>query len=70
MYRTENYEAAIWFINNVMPLLADTDVKFIVVGNRPPEILRKLSSEKVIVTGFVEDETSYFAQSMCFVSPL
>lgn len=70
MYRAENYEAAIWFINNVMPLLADTDVKFIVVGNRPPEILRKLSSEKVIVTGFVEDETSYFAQSMCFVSPL
>ncbi|AFQ45984.1 glycosyltransferase [Desulfosporosinus meridiei] len=70
MYRPENYEAAIWFVENVMPLLVDKDVRFIVAGNRPPAKLIHSQSEKVIVTGFVEDETPYFAHSMCFVSPL
>lgn len=70
MYREENYMAALWFIDEVMPLLADTDVRFVVAGNRPPEVLRKKQSERVIVTGFVEDETPLFANSLCFVSPL
>lgn len=70
MYRPENYEAAIWFIDNVMPLLVDTDVRFIVAGNHPPKELQIRSNDRVIVTGFVEDETPYFANSLCFVSPL
>lgn len=70
MYRPENYEAAIWFIEKVMPLLSDLPVRFVVAGNRPPEQLKKYASERVMITGFVEDETPYFESSMCFVSPL
>ena len=70
MYRPENYEAAIWFIKNVMTLLNDKDVRFIVAGNRPPEELKKLANEKIIITGYVDDEISLFEKSMCFVSPL
>lgn len=70
MYRPENYKAAIWFIQNVMPLLSNEDVRFVVAGNKPPEELKKLENDKVIVTGFVEDERELFEKSMCFVSPL
>ncbi len=70
MYRPENYEAALWFIENVMPLLEDTDVRFVVAGNNPPDKLLEKQSDRVIVTGFVEDETPMFEHSLCFVSPL
>ena len=70
MYRPENYEAAIWFIENVMPLLEDLDVRFVVAGNRPPEKLKQYASSRVVITGFVENETPLFESSMCFVSPL
>lgn len=70
MYRPENYEAAIWFVKNVMPLLEDEDVRFIIAGNKPPEELKEMSSERIIVTGFIDDEIPLFEKSMCFVSPL
>lgn len=70
MHRPENYEAAIWFIDNVMPLLKDTDVRFVVAGNKPPEILKQRANDRIIITGYVQDEKEYFEQSMCFVSPL
>lgn len=70
MYRPENYEAAIWFIENVMPLLSDLPVRFVVAGNRPPEQLKKYASDRIEITGFVEDEMPLFESSMCFVSPL
>lgn len=70
MHRPENYEAAIWFIDNVMPLLKDTDVRFVVAGNKPPEILKQRANDRIIITGYVQDEKEYFEHSMCFVSPL
>lgn len=70
MYRPENCQACIWFIQNVMPLLSDTDIRFIVAGNKPTSEMLSYASERVIVTGFVEDETPLFAESLCFVAPL
>ena len=70
MYRPENYEAAIWFIENVMPLLSDLPVRFVVAGNCPPEQLKKYANDRIVITGFVEDEMPLFESSMCFVSPL
>lgn len=70
MYRPENYEAALWFIEYVMPLLSDIPVRFVVAGNRPPEQLKKYANERIVITGFVEDEKPLFESSMCFVSPL
>ena len=70
MARPENHLSAIWFIDNVMPLLHDLDVRFVVVGNRPPAELKERESDRVIVTGFVESVAPYFGQSMCFAAPL
>lgn len=70
MSRPENYEAAIWFVENVMPKLENTDVRFVIIGNKPNERLLKYRSEKVIITGFVEDPNAYFSEAMCMAIPL
>lgn len=70
MSRPENYLSAIWFIENVMPLLADEDIRFVVVGGNPPEQLKRYENDKIRITGFVESIEPYFEQSMCLVAPL
>lgn len=70
MSRPENYLSAIWFIENVMPKITDLDIRFIIVGNRPAEILNKYKSDRIVITGFVENIEPYFEQSLCFVAPL
>ncbi len=70
MGRKENSDSAIWFINKVMPLLEDIDVRFLVVGSNPPEELLKLENDRVRVTGFVTDPLPYFEKSMCMAAPL
>lgn len=70
MARPENYLSAIWFIENVMPLLKDIDIRFVVLGSRPPEELRKYESERIHITGFVDSVIPYFETSLCLVAPL
>lgn len=69
MDRPENWKTAIWFIDNVMPLLGD-DYSFTVVGNHPSKELVKKATPKVNVTGFVESVNPYFEHSLCLASPL
>ena len=70
MSRPENYLSAIWFIENVMPLLADLNIRFVVLGSNPPEELARFESERVHITGFVQSIEPFFEQSMCLVAPL
>lgn len=70
MNRTENSESALWFIENVMPLLKDCAIRFVILGNKPPQELVKLSCDKIVVTGFVENVTPYFESSLCAAVPL
>lgn len=70
MSRKENYLSAVWFINNVMPLLKEFDVRFVILGENPPNVLSRYESERVHITGFVEDVEPYFSNSMCLVAPL
>ena len=70
MNRVENSLSAIWFIENVLPKLTDCDVRFVIIGNKPPKELVQLESERVKVTGFVEDPSTYFEQAMCLAAPL
>ncbi|WP_287047535.1 glycosyltransferase [Treponema sp.] len=69
MNREENEQAVLWFIDTVMPLL-DKTFRFIIVGNKPSEKLLGKVSERVIVTGFVEDVLPYFETALCLVVPL
>ena len=70
MSRPENYLSAIWFIENVMSALSDIDIRFIVMGDNPPEQLLAYENNRIIITGFVDEPESYFASSLCFVAPL
>ena len=70
MAREENISAAVWFIENVMPGIKDLPVRFVIIGGGVNDRIRKYSSERVIVTGFVESIDKYFSEAMCFVCPL
>lgn len=70
MGRSENCEAVIWFLDHVMPRLANLDVHLIILGANPQQAILQRQSENVIVTGFVEDTTPYFETCMCMVAPL
>lgn len=70
MGRPENYLSAIWFVEKVMPLLVDLDIRFVILENRPPEELSKYESQRVHITGFVESIVPFFEQSVCFGAPL
>ena len=70
MNREENHQAAMWLIQKVMPLISDLDVRLNVVGNGPSEELKKLESEHIHITGYVEDISGYFAECMCLAVPL
>lgn len=72
MDRMENFEACIWFIKNVFSILIQRDpsFRFYIVGKNPPQLLRDLADENIIVTGFVDDIKPYFENSLCMVAPL
>lgn len=75
MDRIENYESAIWFIDNVWPLFEkdanlNGKVKLYIVGAKPNQKLIDRQSQNIIVTGFVDDIREYFENAMCLVAPL
>lgn len=70
MARPENYLSAIWFIERVMPLIEDMDVRFVVLGSNPPEELKRFESSRVHITGFVDSIIPFFENAVCLVAPL
>ena len=70
MDRPENYQSAIWFINKVMPLLTDLDIRLLVIGGNPPEKLRNLDNHNIKILGFVDDLIPYFSSCAAMVAPL
>lgn len=70
MSRPENSASALWFIENVMPLIEDMGVRFVVVGSHPDSTLLKRKSGQISIEGYVEDVSGYFARCLCFAAPL
>lgn len=70
MKRIENEQSALWFIDNVMPILKDMDVRFVVVGSEPSARLRKRENERIKIAGFVQDVSDYFIKGLCLAAPL
>ena len=70
MNRRENYLSAIWFIENVLPKLCDLDVRFVVLGSKPPENLKAYESDRIHITGFVDAIEPFFENAVCLVAPL
>jgi len=68
-----NVEAVLWFVNAVMPELAEKgdDLEFWIVGANPSAAVQRLSAHtRVRVTGRVEDVRPYLAHSAAVVAPL
>jgi GT2 family glycosyltransferase len=67
-----NADGVLWFIKEIFPkiILHIPDVRFFVVGDRPTDEISSLSSDNIIVTGYVEDVSAYFNTCRVFVAPL
>lgn len=70
MSRQDNYDSAIWFIENVFKKLPIQNKKFYIVGNKPVPKLLKYASKNIIITGFVDTPLPYFEKCTCLVAPL
>lgn len=67
-----NHEAIIWFIENVLPALAEKypDVHLNVVGEQSPKSLLELQSKHVTVTGRVPDVSRSYLESAVSIVPV
>ncbi len=67
-----NIDAVKWFTNEIFHEILKNikEIKFYIIGNEPPDEIKKLTSENIIVTGFVKNVAPYFQNCRVFVSPL
>jgi len=67
-----NRDAMLYFVAEILPLITAElgPVELQIVGSDPPAEVAALSSETIVVTGYVPDTTPYFARSRVFVCPL
>lgn len=70
MNRYENEISAVWFIKNVMPRIKDLDIRYVIIGNKPSDELKKYESNKIVITGFVDDVKPYFSKAKCLAAPI
>lgn len=72
MFRNVNEEAALYFIDRVMPELERKvgPVKFYVVGIAPSVLLKGRCAENIVVSGYVEDLSPFYNNCHAFVAPL
>lgn len=67
-----NAEGIEYFIRDIFPLIQQRvpGVRLYVVGNAPPESVRRLASPDIIVTGYVPDVRPYVQRASVYVVPL
>ena len=67
-----NVEGMFWFCKDIFPLIKKEipEIKLYVVGKNPPDSVKSLEKDDIIVTGFVEDVREYIARSAVFIVPL
>jgi len=66
-----NIDAALWFVNNVMPLMG-TEFKFVIVGANPVREIKTLAKkdQRIVVTGYVENFSAILKGGLCVVAPM
>jgi GT2 family glycosyltransferase/SAM-dependent methyltransferase/glycosyltransferase involved in cell wall biosynthesis len=67
-----NQDAVLYFAAEVLPKIAEAipDIKFYVVGDNPPEAVRKLECDRIIITGYVPQTKPYLNLCRISVAPL
>jgi glycosyltransferase involved in cell wall biosynthesis len=67
-----NVDAARWLASEIMPLLRQrwTGVRLTLAGSYPPEQVRRLECEDIIVTGYVQQMEPLVERASVIVAPL
>ncbi len=67
-----NIDCAEYLVNKVLPIVHKKypDVRLTIAGASPHSRVRALASEKVIVTGWVDDIREYYAGAKIFLAPM
>ncbi len=67
-----NVDCAEYLVRKVLPLIHKKypDIKLTIAGASPHQRVRALASDKVIVTGWVDDIREYYAGARIFMAPL
>ena len=66
-----NYQSALWFIDEVFPLLQHrADIRLVIAGANPVPELAARANERIAIPGYVEDLSTAIAQSELYVAPL
>ncbi len=67
-----NVDAAHWLIDEIWPRLAKAlpEARLLLVGANPPKSIQDKASDRIIVTGLVEDLAPWFARTRLFLAAL
>jgi polysaccharide biosynthesis protein PslH len=67
-----NNHGILYFLKNIYPLILNQtpEAKIFIVGKNPSKELLKYASERVVITGYVEDVRPYMAHAEVFIIPL
>jgi len=67
-----NVDSVIYLVNYIMPLVwrENPNIKLVIAGAEPDRKVLKLKSDKITVTGWVEDISIYYAASKVFIAPM
>ncbi|WP_142503316.1 glycosyltransferase [Klebsiella sp. 2680] len=72
MSRFENIDAVQWFVNDIFPIIVNEvpETKLFIVGSNPTEEVKLLESDKIVVTGYVDDPVPFFEKAHIAIVPL
>jgi O-antigen biosynthesis protein len=67
-----NIDAVLFFCGEIFPLLLEMNSNFTleVIGPNPPESVKALQSDKILIRGFVESLDEYYRKTHISVAPL
>lgn len=67
-----NVDGVEYLVNQILPLVwqINPEVTLAIAGATPSQRVESLASEKVVVTGWVDDIREYYASSKIFIAPM
>jgi len=67
-----NVDGILWFCREIFPTILKKRpaTQLYIVGSSPPEQIRRLESDSIVVTGFVQDIRDYYRRARVVVVPL
>lgn len=71
LWRPVNEEAIIYFIEQIFPILeSKINLQFVIAGSKPSSKIKEYSSNKIIITGFVENISDLYSRTHITIAPL